>query len=213
MSTQAKGIRNTIAAILVFILIVILGFIWRMDQPVVMDAAKLRANNAVLLNKPRIFSDFDLVDHNGEAFTKERLKGQWSIVFFAFTNCPDICPTTLSTLNDMYRKLKDDEKETLQIILITLDAERDTVEKLAEYVPYFNPEFIGVTGNRHLIRRLTAEVNVAHNKVPLEGDDYTIDHSTQLVLINPEGDYHGFFKAPHSEITLRSTWRSMYGIF
>ena len=200
MTTQAKGIRNTIVAILVFILMVILGFIWRMDQPVVMDAAKLRANNAVLLNKPRIFSDFDLVDHNGEGFTKERLKGQWSIVFFAFTNCPDICPTTLSTLNDMYRKLKDDEKETLQIIMITLDAERDTVEQLAEYVPYFNPEFIGVTGNRHLIKRLTAEVNVAHNKVPLEGDDYTIDHSTQLVLINPEGDYHGFFKAPHSEI-------------
>ena len=97
--------------------------------------------------------------------------------------------------------------------MISLDPERDTVEKLAEYVPYFNEEFIGVTGNKHLIRRLTAEINVAYNKVALEGEDYTIDHSTQLVLINPKGHYHGFFRAPHSEIMLRSTWRSISSSF
>ena len=68
-------------------------------------------------------------------------------------------------------------------------------KKLAEYVPYFNDEFIGVTGNKHLIPRLTAELNVAYNQVPLDTGDYTVDHSTQLVLINPKGHYHGFFKA------------------
>jgi protein SCO1/2 len=99
------------------------------------------------------------------------------------------------------------------VVMISLDPERDTVEKLAEYVPYFNDHFIGVTGNKHLIRRLTAEINIAYNKVPLEADDYTIDHSTQLVLINPKGHYHGFFKAPHSETMLRSTWRSIYSTF
>ena len=97
--------------------------------------------------------------------------------------------------------------------MITLDAERDSVAKLAEYMPYFNADFIGVTGNKHLIRRLTAEINVAYNKVPLEGQDYTVDHSTQIVLVNPKGDYHGFFKAPHSEIMLRQTWRSIYAVF
>ena len=122
-------------------------------------------------------------------------------------------PTTLATLNDTYSKLKDAEKENLQIIMITLDAERDSVAKLAEYMPYFNADFIGVTGNKHLIRRLTAEINVAYNKVPLEGQDYTVDHSTQIVLVNPKGDYHGFFKAPHSEIMLRQTWRSIYAVF
>ncbi len=78
--------------------------------------------------------------------------------------------------------------------MISLDPERDTVEALADYVPYFNDQFIGVTGNKHLIRRLTAEINIAYNKVPLAGDDYTVDHSTQLVLINPKGHYHGFLK-------------------
>lgn len=210
---QQAAIRRTIALVLAFILLVVYGFIWRMNQPVIMSDEQLRANGAVVLDKPRIFSDFELVDHNGKPFNIVRMQDVWSIVFFGFSNCPDICPTTLAILNDTYSKMKDSEKEKLQVIMISLDPERDTVEALAEYVPYFNSEFIGVTGNKHLIRRLTAEINVAYNIVPLEGDDYTVDHSTQLVLINPKGHYHGFFRAPHSETMLRSTWRSIDATF
>jgi protein SCO1/2 len=208
---QKLGIRNTVIAILAFILLVVWGFTWRVSQPVIMSDEELRINGAVVLSTPRIFSDFELVDHRGESFDKSRLQDVWTIVFFGFTHCPDICPTTLATLNDTYSKLKDHERQRMQIVMISIDPERDTVEKLAEYVPYFNDEFIGVTGNKHLIRRLTAELNVAYNQVPLQTGDYTVDHSTQLVLINPKGDYHGFFKAPHSEIMLRSTWRSIDG--
>ncbi len=210
---QQAAIRRTIALVVAFILLVVYGFIWRMNQPVIMSDEQLRANGAVVLDKPRIFSDFELVDHNGKPFNIARMQDVWSIVFFGFSNCPDICPTTLAILNDTYSKMKDSEKEKLQVIMISLDPERDTVEALAEYVPYFNSEFIGVTGNKHLIRRLTAEINVAYNIVPLEGGDYTVDHSTQLVLINPKGHYHGFFRAPHSETMLRSTWRSIDATF
>lgn len=210
---QQAAIRRTIALVVAFILLVVYGFIWRMNQPVIMSDEQLRANGAVVLDEPRIFSDFELVDHNGKPFNIARMQDVWSIVFFGFSNCPDICPTTLAILNDTYSKMKDSEKEKLQVIMISLDPERDTVEALAEYVPYFNSEFIGVTGNKHLIRRLTAEINVAYNIVPLEGGDYTVDHSTQLVLINPKGHYHGFFRAPHSETMLRSTWRSIDATF
>ena len=208
---QRLGVRNTVIIILIFIVLVVWGFVWRINQPVIMSNEELRINGAVVLNTPRIFSDFELVDHRGEVFNQEHLQDVWTIVFFGFTHCPDICPTTLAILNDTYSKLKDRERERMQIVMISIDPERDTVEKLAEYVPYFNNEFIGVTGNKHLIKRLTAELNVAYNKVPLDSDDYTVDHSTQLVLINPKGHYHGFFKAPHSEIMLRSTWRSIDG--
>ncbi len=211
--TQQAGIRRTVIIIVCIIMLVIGAFVWTMNQPVILNDQQLRVNGAIVLNTPRIFSDFDLVDHRGDAFTKARLTDKWSMIFFGFTNCPDVCPTTLATLNDTYSKLKDAEKENLQIVMITLDAERDSVAKLAEYMPYFNADFIGVTGNKHLIRRLTAEINVAYNKVPLEGEDYTVDHSTQIVLVNPKGDYHGFFKAPHSEIMLRQTWRSIYAVF
>lgn len=211
--TQQAGIRNTIIIVLAFILLVVYGFVWRMSQPVIMDDEQLRVNGAIVLDQPRIFSDFELVDHRGGIFNIARMQDTWTIVFFGFTHCPDICPTTLAVLNDMYSKMKDSEKEQLQIVMISLDAERDTVEALADYVPYFNEEFIGVTGNKHLIHRLTAEINIAYNKVPLEGEDYTVDHSTQLVLINPKGHYHGFFRAPHSETMLRSTWRSISSSF
>ena len=208
---QRLGVRNTVIIILAFIVLVVWGFVWRINQPVIMSNEELRINGAVVLNTPRIFSDFELVDHRGEVFNQEHLQDVWTIVFFGFTHCPDICPTTLAILNDTYSKLKERERERMQIVMISIDPERDTVEKLAEYVPYFNNEFIGVTGNKHLIKRLTAELNVAYNKVPLDSDDYTVDHSTQLILINPKGHYHGFFKAPHSEIMLRSTWRSIDG--
>ncbi|MGC6481347.1 MAG: SCO family protein [Porticoccaceae bacterium] len=209
---QQNRIRLTIAILIGFIMLVVYGFSWRMSQPVIMSNEELRINGAIVLDKPRIFSDFELEDHRGEVFNIARMQDIWTIVFFGFTHCPDICPTTLAMLNDTYSKLKDSEKERLQVVMISLDPERDTVEKLAEYVPYFNPAFTGVTGNKHLIRRLTAELNVAYNQVPLSDDDYTVDHSTQLILINPKGHYHGFFKAPHTEITMRSTWRSIDGI-
>ena len=205
-------IRMTIAVLIAFIMLVVYGFSWRMNQPVIMSKEELQINGAIVLDKPRIFSDFELTDHHGEVFNLDRMKGIWTIVFFGFTHCPDICPTTLAMLNETYSKLKDSEKEKLQIVMISLDSERDTVEKMAEYVPYFNPAFTGVTGNKHLIRRLTAELNVAYNQVPLSGDDYSVDHSTQLILVNPMGHYHGFFKAPHTETTMRSTWRSIDGV-
>ena len=206
---QQAAIRRTIVLVLAFIMLVVYGFIWRMSQPVIMNTEQLRVNGAIVLDKPRIFSDFELVDHRGETFNIARMEGVWTMVFFGFTNCPDICPTTLATLNDTYSKMKDSEKEKLQIVMISLDPARDTVEKLAEYVPYFNDEFIGVTGNKHLIRRLTAEINIDDNTVPLEGEDYTVDHSTQRVLINPNGHDHDYTTAPHSATMLRSTWRSL----
>jgi len=213
MADQQVGIRRTIIIIVCFIVLVIFGFIWRMNQPVIMSVQDLRINGAIVLNTPRKFSDFDLIDHRGDAFTLERLKGQWSMIFFGFTNCPDICPTTLATLNETYSKLKDSEKENLQVIMVSLDPERDTVDKLDQYMPYFNAEFVGVTGNKHFIKRFTTEINIAYNQVPLGGDDYTVDHSSQIVLVNPNGHYHGFFKSPHSAIMLRKTWRSIYGTF
>jgi protein SCO1/2 len=213
MADQQRAIRNTVICIIVFMALVICRFIWLMSQPVIMSKQELQVNGAVLLNTPRIFSDFELRDHRDQPFTAEQLRGQWSILFFAFSHCPDICPTTLSTLNDMYSKLSVEEQAKLQIVMVSLDAERDSVEKLADYVPYFNADFIGVTGNQHFVRRMAGELNIAYNRVPLEGDNYTIDHSTQLLLINPKGDYHAFFKAPHSEIMLRQTWRSIDAVF
>ena len=96
-------------------------------------------------------SSFELTSHKGDIKTAGDFKGYVVALFFGFTHCPDVCPTTMAILNETYSKLKDAEKDNLQIVLLTLDPERDSVEKLADYVPYFNQDFIGVTGNKHLI--------------------------------------------------------------
>ncbi|MGB2173101.1 MAG: SCO family protein, partial [Porticoccaceae bacterium] len=108
---QKNRIRLTIAIIIGFIMLVVYGFSWRMSQPVIMSKEELQINGAIVLDKPRIFSDFELQDHRGQVFDKARFEGIWTIVFFGFTHCPDICPTTLAMLNDTYSKLKDSEKE------------------------------------------------------------------------------------------------------
>lgn len=214
MSTaQSRGITRTVILVLIAIVVMVLGFIWRINQPIVMHDRELRANGAVMFETPRIFSELQLTDHRGEPFTKANLQGQWTLVFFGFTNCPDICPATMSVLGEMYSKLRDRERERVQVVMVTLDPERDSITLLRDYVPYFNADFLGVTGSEPRIKRWSAELNIAYGQVPLEGDDYTIDHSTQLVLINPRGDYHGFFKAPHNEMMLRKTWRSIDATF
>lgn len=219
MEKNSAGVRNTVIAIALFIVLVVVGFVWRMHQPVIMSDRELQANGAIEFKQPRIFNDFNLLDHKGRPFTLENLKGKWSIVFFGFTHCPDVCPTTLAELGKMYSKLSEKEQQQLQIVMVSLDAERDSVERLEQYVPYFDSSFVGVTGTTgqvgtmHQIRRLAGELNIAYNRVELGGDNYTIDHSTQLVLINPYGHYHGFFKAPHNEMILRKTWRSISATF
>ena len=159
------------AAVLGFVVLVTLGFIWRMNQPVQMSAADLRINGAIELSTPRIFSDFKLARPSRRAvYPRRPSRAGGRILFFGFTNCPDICPTTMATLAEMYQDLGESEKEKLQIVMISLDPERDTVEKMADYVPYFNQDFIGVTGDPNFVLRLTTQLNVAYTQVPLEDD-------------------------------------------
>lgn len=203
------GIGITLLCVFVFIALILVGFIHKMNQPRILNKYELQENGARLLETPRKFSEFELTDHNGKVFGSEQLKGKWSLLFFGFTHCPDICPTTMATSAKMYAALDEDEKEQLQIVLVSLDHERDTPEKLAQYVPYFNPDFVGATGNQYVLLKLATELNVAFSKVELENGDYTIDHSGNMILINPYGHYHGFLKSPFAEGNMQKALRSI----
>ncbi len=208
-----KNIILTVVVCVAFTLVVLGGFMYRLSQPRILNEWEMREYGAMMLDTPRRFSDFELVDHRGEPFTEANLEGQWTLVFFGFTHCPDICPTTLATLNKVIAPLDDSLKEQVQVVMLSVDPERDTVAKLARYVPFFNPDFVGVTGNPHQILSLATQLSVVYNKVPLEGDDYTVDHSGNIVLINPVGDYHGFFRPPFEEGSVRVALRSMIARF
>lgn len=207
--SQTRGIRLTVIAVLLFILLVVAGFVNRIGQPRVMTAADMQANGAFLLQTPRDIGDFSLIDHRGEVFDPGRLEDQWTLVFFGFTYCPDICPTTMAFLNEFMQKLEGTEAADTQVVMVSVDPARDSVEQLAGYVPFFNPEFIGVTGEFLDIHRFATALNTPFRKVPGQGEDYLIDHSANVVLINPRGDYHAFFKPPLDLAKMKVTYRSI----
>ena len=196
------------AVIVLFMLVIVGGFVYRIQQPRVMTPAEMKVNGLYLLETPRNFGDLNLVDHLGEPFTRDRFVGQWSLVFFGFTYCPDICPTTMAFLDRLVGELEGTEVEDTQVVMVSVDPARDSVEQLAAYVPYFNQGFVGVTGEFLDIHRFATALNTPFRKVPGQADDYLVDHSANVVLINPRGDYHGFFKAPLDLAKMKLTYRS-----
>ena len=206
--SQSRNIRLTVAAILVFIAIVVAGFVHRISLPRVMTEGEMKINGLYLHETPRNIGEFELIDHHGKPFTPARLKGKWSLVFFGFTYCPDICPTTMAFLNEFVAALEDTEAEDTQVVMVSVDPARDTVDQLAGYVPYFNADFTGVTGDFLEVHRFATALNTPFRKVPGQGDNYQVDHSSNVILINPRGDYHGFFKAPLDQAKMKVTYRS-----
>ena len=194
--SQSRNIKLTVAALLLLITVIVVGFVHRISLPRVMTETEMKINGLYLLETPRNFGEVVLIDHNGKPFTRASLEGNWSLVFFGFTYCPDICPTTMTFLNELMVGLEGTEVEDTRVVMVSVDPARDTVEQLADYVPYFNPEFTGVTGEFLEIHRFATALNTPFRKVPGQGEDYQVDHSANVVLINPKGDYHGFFKAP-----------------
>jgi protein SCO1/2 len=205
---QSRGIKLTVIAIALFMAVAVAGFVYRIQQPRVMTPTEMKINGLYLLDTPRKIDELNLIDHHGEAFTKERLQGVWSLVFFGFTFCPDVCPTTMTFLNEFMGQLEGTAAEDTRVVMVTVDPARDAVEQLASYVPYFNSEFTGVTGEFLDIHRFATGLNTPFRKVPGQGENYQVDHSANVVLINPRGDYHGFFKAPLDLAKMKVTYRS-----
>lgn len=210
---QRRGILITVVVLVLFMVAVLAGFLHKLGQPRVISDSELRLNGAVKLERPRILDNFELLADSGETFNTEELGGRWTLVFFGFTHCPDICPTTLSTLNNFYQTLDKEVQADTDILLVSVDPKRDRPEQLRDYVRYFNPDFRGVTGEFLNLKRFANQLNVPFNKVPLDDGDYTVDHGSQVVLINPRGHYHAFFKAPLDPAKMKLTYRSMRATF
>lgn len=210
---QKRGIRRTVI-VLVLVVIAIMGLqVYKVTREPPLDREALRSEGTVIYEQPRRLSDFELVDHNGEPFTPSDLEGHWTLAYFGFTNCPDICPLAMADLARLVDEMPPELAEQTEVMLVTLDPARDTPEVLAEYLGYFNEDFIGVTGEFLAIKRLANEVNVAFNKVIQDEDEYTVDHSGNIVLFNPRGDYHGFFKPSFEIERMRDHYRTVVEAF
>ena len=141
-----------------------------------------------------IGSEFALTDHRGKAVTDEDFAGKWQLVFFGFTYCADVCPTTLSDVSTVLAELGDDAEQVTPLF-ISVDPERDTPKVMAEYVANFDPRIVGLTGSPEQIKQAAQAFRAYYAKVEQEGqaDGYTMDHSAFLYLMSPEGEYAAHF--------------------
>jgi protein SCO1/2 len=214
-----QSIKSTVALCVVFITIVLVMFVFSKLRTPQLSPDQMRDLGVFILPTPRDIAPFQLTDHNGEIFNHQSLVGHWSFLFFGFTNCPDVCPTSLAVLGQVENELKRSAPESLdrfKVRLVSVDPETDTIERLRPYVEAFSPNFLGVRGEELELAPFARQVHVAFAKVPLrssltdvETHSYTVDHSSNIVIINPRGHYHGFIKLPHKAETIRLAYQTL----
>lgn len=202
-----RGIRNTLFGIAAFISLALGLLMASVMMPKPMTIEEQNRLGMRLFEQPREIRDFSLVDYNGEAVGIDNLKGQWSLVFFGFVSCPDICPTTMSVLRDAMNTLP----VKPQVVMVSVDPDRDTPEILQQFVPTFHPDFEAFTGTIPETAGFSQQVNVGFMKVPDPNNpgSYTVDHGGNLVLIDPEGNYAGYIKAPHNPENIKAIVRRL----
>ncbi|VAW98897.1 Cytochrome oxidase biogenesis protein Sco1/SenC/PrrC, thiol-disulfide reductase involved in Cu(I) insertion into CoxII Cu(A) center [hydrothermal vent metagenome] len=177
---------------------------------------------SIALNRAFPLSEFSLIDHQRKIFSEKSFKGKWSFVFFGFTNCPDVCPTTLTTMQQAWKnidkKIKaENGKQDFpkQLILVTVDPNRDTPDVLKSYVEYYHSDFIGVTGPLIEITKLTKQLGVlyAYDNHGKTDGSYSVDHSAQIYLIDPNANLRAIFSAPHSADKISDNFISLTTYF
>ncbi len=212
------GLQRTVALCLCFIAVVVGLFVYSVTRAPVLSDEQLREQGVFLLPTPREVAPFYLEAHTGDAFAVENLVGRWTFAFFGFTNCPDICPTSMAVMGQARRSLGEDA--AFQGLLVTVDPDRDDLETLGQYATAFAPDFLGVRGSREAIAGFAEQVNATFAKVPtrnaageLDGESYLIDHTANIVIINPRGHYHGFIKYPQQADTIVAAFQTLAANF
>jgi len=182
------------------------------------SAEQLKLEGAMVLSPPKVLSKFTLKQRDLGEFTTENTKGEWSLFFFGYTHCPDVCPTELFMLSEMMRAIEknpDSVVKAPQVVFVSVDPQRDSPDSLQEYAGYYHPSFLGVTGEQEMVDGLSRSMGAIYERVYYlngkqlmideeeeipEGleNSYLINHSASIFLLNPDGEMHAIFSTPHN---------------
>ena len=160
------------------------------------DPTALLDAGIVLLPQSRSLPELRLTNQDGDEVAVDQFKDQWSLLFFGYTFCPDICPATLAQLRQLRGQLPAEARANLRMVLVSVDPQRDTPEQLKKYLDYFDAGFIGLTGEEAAIQKLANALSIPYIPADTSQADYTVDHSGNLVILGPDGTQRGFIRAP-----------------
>lgn len=192
-TTTVSNNKIIVFVVFVFASIMTSLFIYRLSHPAIPKT--LSDDAGTLFPAPRDLNEFSLQSTNNREFTQKDFVNHWTLLFFGFTHCASICPTTLDMLQRAYVQLKP-QYQNLQVVLISLDPERDNLPALAKYTQGFNKDFIGTTGNIQSLRKLQSQFGVfaARDDSSANNNNYQLQHSASIMLVNPQGKWAGLFR-------------------
>ncbi len=213
---KKSQIRMTVAGLLVLVAFISAVFISQFVH--VKKGVDVDQFHGTFLDVPRKIKAFSLTGIDHLAFNHQSLQGHWTMVFFGFTNCGSICPTTMAELAKMYRLLEEKGVHTLpQVVMISVDPERDSVEKLQQYVKAFHPDFYGARGQEADISLMTKEMGIVYTKISSsdhkDPQNDNIEHTGTIMLFNPDGDLNAFFTMPHQASLLAEDYLMLLSSF
>jgi protein SCO1/2 len=202
MATQSKFLSLVILCA-VGIAGVAASALWRHRAPAV------DLTTGTMITPSRELPDFSLIDEQGRPFRGTDLRGHWSMLFFGYTNCPDLCPTTLAVLASMEQRLRAAKAPVRpQVIFVSVDAKRDTPAQMAKYVPYFDPEFIGLTApDQPSIEAVAKKLGVSVIIEPAADGKYAVDHSGAIFVVDPAGKLTAILSGPFEVNALQSDFQ------
>jgi protein SCO1/2 len=180
--------------------------------PIMHTPPAITTKAATLLPQLKPLPPFSLIDQQGKTFDNQRLQGHWTFLDFGYTHCPDVCPTTLALLSNLDDRLQSvKQKAPYEIAFVSIDPQRDSRQRLAEYVGYFDPSFLGVRGDDQALQQLTRPLGILYQKVPTPNSamGYVMDHSTSIALIDPQGRYYALFSPPHDADLMAEDFKSI----
>ena len=193
-------------------LVALLAVVWLADTYRQHGARGMLLPNQVitLFPEPKPLTPFALTDQKNRAFDLASLKGKWTFVFFGFTHCPDVCPTTLAVLAGARERIGKNMAggEDSQFVFVSVDPNRDTASKLGQYVGYFDRSFLGVTGDQAQIANLSAQLGAAYQLAITAGtENYPVTHSAAVFLLDPRARFHAVFTPPHDAETISKRFK------
>jgi protein SCO1/2 len=184
--------------LIVSLLAIALAGGWLLSQS--LSSRTAAPEHATRLPEPMPLPDFLLSDQDGNPVDRDYFRGHWTMVFFGFTHCPDICPATLQIMSAARQRLAEEDSDAVlpEILLISIDPDRDTTDLLKQYVGHFGEAVSGATGSLDELQKLTGPIGIFFEK-ELTGDgNYQVAHSAQIIVIDDEGRYAAVFGAPHT---------------
>jgi len=209
-----KPVSKNLIIIVIFIVTVLGLFINKLTTPRTLSNDELLVNGLFLFDQPKDISDFEFYSSDQASFTKSDLIGNWTLMYFGFTNCPDECPTTMYQLSKLIKILREKnfDLNNKQWVLVSIDPERDAPEMIDKYAKGFDQDFLGVSNARPMLLSLATQLSV-NNVMPNHANhmdhSHLDNHVNNIILLNPKGQFAGIFRPPFEVSRLSLTYQSV----